>query len=160
MIATQNPAEHLGTFRCRSRSSTASWWPRLGYPSQDDGPIVRDQLLAHPLDAITPVLSTQDVADLRAAVRRVHVAAPVVDYGVALVRATREGTTLGASPRASVQLLRLAQATALLRGREHVLPDDCKALASDVLTHRLVPADGRTPADVVAEAVARVPVPA
>ena len=162
VVATQNPAEHLGTFALpESQLDRFMVSTSLGYPSEsDEATIVTDQMLAHPLDTVTPVLDVDAVLRLRAAVRRVHVADPVVRYGVALVRATRAGTALGASPRASVQLLRLAQATALLRGRDHVLPDDCKLLAPDVLTHRVMPADGRAASEIVAEAVARVPVPA
>jgi MoxR-like ATPase len=162
VIATQNPAEHLGTFPLpESQLDRFTVATSLGYPSEtDEAAIVEDQLLEHPLDRVGAVLSTEDVVALRDAVRHVHVAPAVVRYGVSLVRATRVGTSLGASPRASVQLLRVAQATALLQGRDHVLPDDCKALARDVLTHRIVPADGRTQAAIVEEAVGRVPVPA
>ena len=97
------------------------------------------------------------------ACRTVHVAPSLHDYVVALCGATREDArlALGASPRAGVTLVRLARAHALVRGRDHVLPDDVKELARDALAHRLLPAPG-APADVasvVDELLARVPVP-
>jgi MoxR-like ATPase len=115
-----------------------------------------------PLETLAPVA---DAAELIAAVhacRTVHVAPSLHDYVVALCGATREDPrlALGASPRAGVVLTRLARAHALVRGRDHVLPDDVKELAPDALAHRLLPAAGR-PADVVAvveELLARVPV--
>ena len=97
------------------------------------------------------------------ACRSVHVAPSLHDYVVALCGATRTDgrLLLGASPRAGVTLVRLARAHALIRGRDHVLPDDVKELAPDALAHRLLPAPG-APADVASvlhELLARVPVP-
>ena len=98
-----------------------------------------------PLETLAAVA---DAAELIAAVhacRTVHVAPSLHDYVVALCGATRADArlALGASPRAGVTLVRLARAHALVRGRDHVLPDDVKELAPDALAHRLLPAAGR-----------------
>jgi MoxR-like ATPase len=89
---------------------------------------------------IARVLDAAGLATLRAAVRRVRVQPSLVHYITALVRATRDAPalTLGASPRASVALLKLAQAAALLDGRDYVIPDDVKTLAPAVLRHRVI----------------------
>ena len=95
-----------------------------------------------------------------------HVADPVRRYAVTLVGATRDhpDLRLGASPRATLHLIRAARASAALDGRDFVLPDDVQALASAVLAHRLLPTaqaqlNRRTPEQVVAEILQRVPVP-
>jgi MoxR-like ATPase len=95
---------------------------------------------AEPLDAIEPVADAARLQGLRDEVRAVVVTDEVEAYAVAIVRATRshEDLQLGASPRSSVALYRAAQASALLAGRAFVLPDDVRAIAPAVLTHRLV----------------------
>ena len=100
------------------------------------------------------------------AVREVHVADAVKQYAVALVNATREAPDLrlGASPRATLHLLRTARAVAALEGRDYVLPDDLQALAVPVLAHRIIPTAEsqlarRTTDAVVADLVHRLPVP-
>jgi len=88
---------------------------------------------------IERVADAQELALLREAVRRVKVAPSLVAYITAIVRATRSSPvlTLGASPRGSVALLKMAQAAALLDGRAYVVPDDVKELAPAVLRHRV-----------------------
>jgi MoxR-like ATPase len=139
----------------------------VGYP--DDGAageIVRRQLRRHPIDELGPVVTAEQVVEHQLAVRSVHVEEPVVDYVVALARATRDhgDLLLGTSPRGMVALTRAAQARAALVGRAFVLPDDVKAMATSVLAHRLVPrtrgtVGAGTARDVVRELLERVPVP-
>ena len=119
-----------------------------------------------PIHALRPVSDAQTVRRLIATVRDVHVADAVKQYAVDLVTATRESPELrlGASPRASLQLLRTARAVAALEGRDYVLPDDLQALAVPVLAHRVIPtADAqlsrRTTDAVIAELVHRLPLP-
>jgi MoxR-like ATPase len=107
-----------------------------------------------------------DVRSLIETVRGVHVSTAVRNYAIALVTATREHPELrlGASPRATLQLVRAARAYAALEDREYVLPDDLQHLAVPVLAHRLLPTaeaqvERRLPEHVVTELVARVPVP-
>lgn len=169
VVATQNPIEMEGTYplpeaqrdRFMARVS-------MGYPSsaaEIDMLDSRDE--SDPLDALEPVADAATVRALIDVVKAVHAAPAVKQYLVDLVTATRRhpDLRLGASPRASLQLLRLGQARAALDGRDHVLPDDFKELAATVLTHRLLPtADAqlarRSVDDVLTEVLDRVPVPA
>ena len=147
VFATQNPIEFEGTYplpeaeldRFLLKSS-------LGYPDA----VTEGGVLARVLEGfeaaeaasfgITRVLDATGLERLRAAVRLVRVQPPLLAYITALVRATREAPalTLGASPRASVALLKLAQAAALVEGRDFVVPDDVKSLATAVLRHRVI----------------------
>ena len=99
-----------------------------------------NQLAPRPLDEIKPVASAQDVAGLIDQVREVHVGEAVHRYAVDLVAASRKNPDLrlGASPRATLQLVRAAKASAALDGRDYVIPDDIRALAVPVLAHRVL----------------------
>jgi MoxR-like ATPase len=124
---------------------------------------VREQLSHATVGELGPVTSPSQLAQVRAEVRRTHVSDPVLDHAVRVAEATRDhpAVALGASTRAALTLVRCAQARALLGGRDHVLPDDVKALAPAVLGHRLVLRDGaglRAGQRLVAELVGAVPV--
>jgi MoxR-like ATPase len=143
VLATQNPIEFEGTFALpQAQLDRFLVRARIGYPDAvGEGAIARRyQAAAEPLDAVEPVADGPAILALRDLVRRVHVAAEVEAYLVALVRATREHPDigLGGSPRATVALYRAAQAAAVLAGRSFVLPDDVKRLAEPVLAHRLM----------------------
>jgi MoxR-like ATPase len=142
VIATQNPLEHIGTFPLpESQLDRFSIATSVGYPSRsDETTVVRAQVHAHPLERLQAVLTTEQVAWLVRAVRAVHVSDEAIDYAVRVVERTRthDLVELGASPRATVQLVHAAQSLASLRGRDHVLPDDVKELAPAVLSHRIV----------------------
>jgi MoxR-like ATPase len=139
----------------------------LGYPDAGaERRVVSQQMVAHPVDELEPVLAPEDVVAHQTAIRTVFVEESVLSYLVDVVRATRErdDVALGASPRASVSLTRIAQAHAVLKGRDQVLPDDVKATAVPVLSHRiLLSADIAAGSDavrqVVAEVLDTVPVP-
>ncbi|SEL74007.1 MoxR-like ATPase [Streptacidiphilus jiangxiensis] len=168
VVATQNPIEMEGTYplpeaqrdRFMARIS-------IGYPSPD----AELQMLdvhggANPLAHLQPVAHTDDVLKLIDVVRRIHVAEDLRRYAVALVSATRTSAELrlGASPRATLHLLRAARATAALDGREYVIPDDLQRLAVPVLAHRVLPTaetqlGRRTAEDVVRDLVRSVPIP-
>jgi MoxR-like ATPase len=115
---------------------------------------------------MTPVTDGDTVAKLIEIVRTLHASPAVKQYIVDLTNATRATPALrmGASPRASLHLLRASRAYAALAGRDHVLPDDVQALVEPVLAHRVIPAGEtrvarRTSADVLHEIVRRVPIP-
>src|SRR5207247_6161665 len=139
----------------------------IGYPSA----AAELQMLdvhggASPLDDLQPVAHAHEIVKLTEAVRAVHVAEAVRRYAVDLVAATRSHPELrlGASPRATLHLLRAAKAAAALGGREFALPDDVQALAVPVLAHRLLPTSQallgrRTAEQIVTELVQRTPVP-
>jgi len=167
VVATQNPVEHHGTFPLpEGQLDRFALALSLGYADADaERALVRDHLAGDAVDRVRPVA---DVAALRAArahARATFLAEPVLDYAVRLVRATRELPVLevGASSRATVALVRLAQARALLDGRDFVAPEDIKALAVPVLAHRLslrgAGADRVRGGQVVEELVRGLPVP-
>jgi MoxR-like ATPase len=119
-----------------------------------------------PLDELRPVTDAHEVARMIEAVRQVHVSDEVRRYAVDLVNASRTSPELrlGASPRATLQLVRAARAAAAMEGRDFVLPDDIQHLAVSVLAHRLLPTaetqiSRRTTEQVVAGLVTAVPVP-
>jgi MoxR-like ATPase len=168
VVATQNPIEMEGTYplpeaqrdRFMARVS-------MGYPSGQSELEMLDLHGAYdPLTDLQPVTDAAHVRQLVAAVRQVYAAPAVKEYIVDIVSATRAHTELrlGASPRASLHLLRACRAQAALAGRDHVLPDDVQLLAAPVLTHRLLPtADAqlarRSVTDVLDDILERVPVP-
>ncbi len=163
VVATQNPIEHHGTFPLpESQLDRFAIATAVGYPTpSDEAQVVRAQVRRHPLESLGSVLDLDEVARLRSDVREVTVTDDLIAYTVRLVTATREhdDVAVGASPRASVQLVHAAQALAALRGRGHVLPDDVKALAVPVLAHRLVVRTGDDRRrGLVEELLERVPV--
>ncbi len=168
VVATENPVDQHGTYPLpEGELDRFTMTVSVGYP--DDaaaGEIVRRQLSGSPIEELGAVVSARDVVEHQHAVRAVHVEEPVLDYVVALAKATREhgDILLGASPRAMIWLTRAAQARAAMQGRAFVLPDDVKAMAGPVLAHRLIPRSRGTVAsgtarDVVRELLERVPVP-
>jgi MoxR-like ATPase len=169
VMATQNPVELEGTFAL-PEAQLDRFLVRitLGYPGADEEQRIagRYRVTAEPLDSVERVVETTALLEMRETVRQVHVAEPVEQYLVALVRATREReeVRLGASPRASVALYRAAQAVAYLDGRGFVLPDDVKAAAVPVLAHRLLldidqQLRGATPAETIERVLKNVEAP-
>jgi MoxR-like ATPase len=169
VIATQNPIELEGTYPLpEAQRDRFLMRLSIGYPSiRAELDVLDHHGGANPLASLEPVTEAQEVAAMIEAARTVHTADPLKQYIVDLIRASREhpALELGASPRASLALLRSSRALAAVSGRDYVIPDDIKALAVQVLTHRLIPgpeaqmADGGTD-DVVAELLESVPIPA
>jgi MoxR-like ATPase len=142
VLATQNPIELEGTFPL-PEAQIDRFFMRLsiGYPDgRSEAEMVSAQQTAHPIDRLEPVVTADEVLALQAAIRAVAVHDDVREYIVSIVRSTRSvpDLALGASPRGSLALYRGAQALAAIRGRDYVIPDDVKAVAGDVLAHRLV----------------------
>ena len=145
VMATQNPLEHHGTYPL-PESQLDRFLIRLtiGYP---DATAERRILLESvgtddPVESLDPVLTPAEILALQQRVETVHADPAVVDYLTEIVRATRSDTRLrmGASPRASVGLFRIARAHALLNGRDFVSPDDVQTMVVPCLAHRLLPA--------------------
>lgn len=169
VMATQNPIEMEGTYplpeaqrdRFLARIS-------MGYPT----PAAEVAMLDHhsaatPLDDLEPVTDAATVGMMIHTVRRVHASPAVRQYLVDLAGATRTSAALrlGISPRATLHLLRASRAHAAIRGRDHVLPDDVKAIAVPVLAHRVILSGEsqlarRSAADVLGDLLARTRVPA
>jgi len=161
VAATRNPIEHHGTFPLpEGELDRFGVSIQIGYPdAAAESDVVAKQLVTHPLDELEPVLSTDDVVAHQNAVRTVHLESSVLDYVVAISRATREQpeVSLGASPRGSVALTRVSQAHAALAGRDYVTPDDVKDVAPSVLSHRvLLTGEVGGTADAAREIVMRV----
>jgi MoxR-like ATPase len=168
VMATQNPLEMEGTYPLpEAQRDRFTARVSMGYPGRDaELAMLDDRGTTDPLTTLTPVADAATVRDLVDAVRRLHVSEAIRRYVVALVEASRRSPDLrlGASPRAGLQLLRAARASAALSGRDHVLPDDVQALAATVLSHRLqLTADAalghRSTEQVIAGLLAGVPVP-
>ena len=168
VIATQNPVEMEGTYPLpeaqRDRFMTRI---SIGYPDRASELAMLD---SHgggsPLEDLKPVAHASDVRALVTAVREVHVSAPIRQYIIDLVNATRVSAELrlGASPRAALHLLRASRAQAALDERDFVIPDDVQTLAVPVLAHRLLPSAeamvGREmPDQVLSAIVQRLPLP-
>jgi MoxR-like ATPase len=168
VIATQNPIEMEGTYPLpEAQRDRFTARISMGYPSAESELAMLD---AHgsssPLDALEPVARAEDMRELITAVRKVHVADALKQYVIKLVTATRSTPELrlGASPRATLHLLRASRARAALDGRDFVIPDDVQALALPVLAHRLLPSAEalvarQLPEQVLAAIVGRVPLP-
>jgi MoxR-like ATPase len=169
VMATQNPIEMEGTYplpeaqrdRFMARIS-------MGYPAAAAELTMLDSHGgASPLAGLAPVTDASTISAMVAAVRQVHAAPAIRQYLVDLAQSTRSSTALrlGASPRATLHLLRAARAHAALTGRDYVLPEDVQHLAVPVLAHRLIATAEtrmahRTTADVLGDLLSRVRVPA
>lgn len=168
VIATQNPVETAGTFPLpEAQLDRFMLRIRLGYPSLTGEVTMLRRLDKGHLGADLPALLTpRVVVDMQDLVRSVFIAPVVLEYIARLCRATRDdaAVSLGASPRASRDLMRAAQAFAFISGRAYVTPDDVRELAVPVLAHRIVPRYVGTPGvaageQVVLKALASCPVP-
>ncbi len=142
VLATQNPIEYEGTFPLpEAQLDRFLLRVRLGYPSiSEEMRILEAQQVKHPIEALQSVVAIKELLSAIGAIRRVYVSPIIQRYIIDLVGRTRQSSDvyLGASPRGSLSLFRASQARAALNGRDHVLPDDVKALAIPVLGHRII----------------------
>ena len=168
VMATQNPIELEGTFPLpEAQLDRFLMRLSLGFPSrQEEGEMIRRFSSEDPMDRLQSVLSTEDLLRLQGQVAAARVDQALEEYVISLVHATRDHPSLelGASPRASLALYRTAQALALQRGRDYVIPDDVKYLAPFVISHRLILSAqarlrGQSANDVVEDVLRSVPVP-
>ena len=168
VMATQNPIEQEGVYPLpEAQIDRFMLKLRVDYPSEEEElEIVRHQTATDEAAELETVLDAEQVHALRTAVRKVHVEPSVMQYAVALVKASRtpDSVSLGASPRASIYLVDTARARAFLDGRDYVLPNDIKRVSPDVLRHRVLltyeaEAEGLTPDRFVGDLLGRVPTP-
>ena len=168
VMATQNPIEYEGTYPLpEAQLDRFMMRLELGYPPlAEEARMLTEQTSGHPLEALVPVTTQQEVVALVDAAQAVYVEETLSRYVVALLRHTRgdERLYLGASPRAGIAVLAAAKARALSQGREYLLPDDVKDVAVHVLAHRLILAPearsaGLSGADLVQQALEKTPVP-
>jgi MoxR-like ATPase len=176
VLATQNPIEHEGTYPLpEAQLDRFMLKVRVGYPSRDEEKEILWRMAAGRLPAIEPVAEPEDILALRDAVADLYMDQKIVDYIVDLVRATREPQAVGlpeirplvawgASPRASIYLAQAARAHAYLRGRAYVVPEDVRAMAPDVLRHRVLltfeaEAEDATPDSIIARILEAIDAP-
>lgn len=169
VIATQNPVEFRGTYPLpEAQMDRFAVQLTLGYLEPDDeAALLEAQAHHHPLDDLEPCVSLEDVLTLRRDVQEVAVSAELRRYMVDLVSATRKtvGVRLGASPRASLALMKTCQALALFDGAGFVTPDHVQEVAVPVIAHRLVldpqaQFSGQSTRGIVEDILRQMPVPA
>ena len=141
LIATRNPHHHVGTFPLpETELDRFLLSVRLDYPAPaDEATIVERQMAVHPIEELDPVAGLDEVREAQSALRGLFVDRRVIDYIVAIVNAARAhpSVALGPSPRATMALVHLSRAHALLDGRDFATPDDVKAVTLAALDHRL-----------------------
>ena len=159
VLATQNPIEYEGTFPLpEAQLDRFLMRIRLGYPNQDDEVAILDsQQYVHPLTKIEQVVDVEALRRAQEALKDVYVDALIKRYIVDIITQTRRHPDiyLGASPRGSLALYRTGQARSAMLGRDYVLPDDIKALATPTLAHRLIISPSARLRDVTGETVMR-----
>ncbi|MEO0768908.1 MAG: MoxR family ATPase [Cyanobacteria bacterium J06649_4] len=169
VIATQNPIEARGTYPLpEAQMDRFALQFRLGYISPAaEVEILSNQVESHPIEQIRPCVSIEDIFRLKQQVKQVRINAELQRYIVDIVGATRQaqGVQLGASPRGSIALMKVAQALALFDGYDFVTPDHIQEIAVPVLAHRLVMEaqsqfSGMSAEQVVSEILKTIPVPA
>ena len=169
VIATENPIEYRGTYPLpEAQLDRFLMRIQIGYPTPEQEVVVLNrQAKQHPIHAVKPVVGREELLEMQERVRDVHIDDSLKDYLVAVTSATREHplVALGASPRGSLGLMRTGQARAVLEGRDFVLPDDIKTLATAVLCHRIIfKPEARVrhldPSQIVEEVLDQIPVPA
>ena len=168
VLATQNPIEYEGTFPL-PEAQLDRFLVRisLGYPDfAEELAVIERQEKIHPIETLEAVSTPEGVVALQAAARDVYVDGLVREYIVALTEATRndQDVALGASPRASLGMFRMARAYALVHDRDYVIPDDVQALAQGVLGHRIILAPAARmrrlqPSEVIDRLLESVPIP-
>ncbi len=176
VLATQNPIEHEGTYRLpEAQVDRFMMKVVISYPNIDEERVVMDRQTSEPPVAVRRIAIPEAIVEGRMAVRQVHMDDALKDYVLRVVFATREPAqyklaelkpliAYGVSPRATIYMSLAARAHAFLDGRDYVLPDDVKAIALDVMRHRLIvtyeaEAEEVTAESVIARVLDRVPVP-
>ena len=171
ILATQNPVEQEGTYKL-PEAQTDRFMMKLtmGYPSLDEEVAILERHHQNTrltsLDEVEPVLTKEELIELREMLEQVFVDPALLRYIAGIVQQTRESKAvfLGASPRASVAILQASKAYALLQGRDFVAPDDVRFVAPSVLQHRIIltaeaEMEGITPLKVIGRLIEKVEVP-
>lgn len=171
VIGTQNPIEHEGTYRLPEAQLD-----RFLFKIEMDFPTVNEEVEIlkrfnkersnSQINTITPVLKANELIELRSKVDDIHVEESLLVYIASLVNATRNNPDiyLGASPRASLSILRASKAFAVLQGRDYITPDDIKMVAPSALVHRIIPGaekeiEGITSNDIINSIIGKIEVP-
>jgi MoxR-like ATPase len=171
VIATQNPIEHEGTYRLpEAQLDRFLMKITVGYPSLEEEVKIlgmhNEHVITDILNSVEPVITPQVLASARAEVARIHIEPKLLEFIARITWETRNDKSLyiGASPRASIALLKVSKALSVLRGRNFIIPEDVIYAAPSVLRHRisLTPEremEGLTPDDVLKEIISRIEIP-
>ncbi|HTJ50636.1 MAG TPA: MoxR family ATPase [Cyclobacteriaceae bacterium] len=171
VIATQNPIEQEGTYRLpEAQLDRFLFRLKLGYPTLDHEIEIlrkfRDDFSSKILDKVQPVISRQDLKDCQELIEKIHIKDEILIYIAKLIDSTRNNgdLVLGASPRASLAIMRAAKAIAAMSGRDFVTPDDVKYVIHPVLNHRIMltaerEMEGIETEDVIKELTERIEIP-
>ncbi|GAA0460313.1 MoxR family ATPase [Alkalibacillus silvisoli] len=142
VLATQNPIEYEGTYPLpEAQLDRFLLKLKMGYPvKQEEITMLNRTTNVHPIETLTPVMTREELLEKQSQVQGIHVSDSVKKYIVEIVSNTRKNPLiqLGASPRASIALMKASQAYAFIQGRDYTLPDDVKYMAPHVLAHRLL----------------------
>ncbi len=166
-IATQNPIEYQGTYALpEAQIDRFLMKINIGYPSLvEEIKVISEQKIKHPVESVTPVMTLEDVLRLQEQVKKVQVSSEVLEYIVKLVSSTRKSEVVkqGASPRASIAIMKASCAWAFIEGRDYVIPDDVVKLLPRVLKHRIILhpkaiISGMTPELVVEGILKQIPI--
>lgn len=168
VVATQNPIEYQGTYPLpEAQIDRFSMKINMGYlRTEEEVKVISEQKIQHPIENLKPALDLEKVLELQEAVKKIQVSPNVLNYIVKLVSATRkkEEVKLGASPRASIALMKASSAWALLEGRDYVIPEDVVNLLPWVLKHRIILQPkaliaGKTPEHIISDLLRSIPIP-
>ncbi|MFH1397184.1 MAG: MoxR family ATPase [Candidatus Omnitrophota bacterium] len=168
VIATQNPIEYQGTYPL-PEAQVDRFLMRIdiGYLSEsEEVKVITGQKIRHPIENIKPIMNLETVTKLQEEIKNIEILPNIMDYIVKLISSTRkrEDLKLGASPRASIALMKAASAWAFLDGRDYVVPDDVLKLLPWVLKHRIMLQAkaliaGKTPEFIIADLTKSIPIP-
>jgi len=168
VVATQNPIECQGTYPLpEAQIDRFLMKIDMGYLSQEEEMrVIQGQKIKHPIEDLTTVMDLDNVLRLQQEIKNIEISSHILDYIVKLVSPTRnkEEIKLGASPRASISLMKASCAWALLEGRDYVVPDDVAKLLPWVLKHRIALQPkaliaGKTPELIISELIKNTPIP-
>ncbi|MDD3345183.1 MAG: MoxR family ATPase [Candidatus Omnitrophica bacterium] len=166
-IATQNPIEYQGTYVLpEAQIDRFLMKINVGYPSlNEEIKVISEQKIKHPVESVMPVMNLDDVIKLQEQVKKVQVSPEVLEYIVKLVSSTRKSDAVkqGASPRASIAIMKASCAWAFIEGRDYVIPDDVIKLLPRVLKHRIILhpkaiISGITPESVIDNILKQIPI--
>jgi MoxR-like ATPase len=167
VVATQNPIEYQGTYPLpEAQIDRFLMKINIGYlPNEEEIMVISGQKLQHPVESLKPVIELENVLKLQEEVKKIEASKDILNYIVRLVSATRklEDVKLGASPRASIALMKASCSWAFLEGRDYVTPDDVAKLLPWTLKHRLILqpkalVTGKTPEQVISELIRTIPI--
>ncbi len=171
VIATQNPIEHEGTYRLpEAQLDRFLFKVLIDFPSLNEETEILKRFAEESsndaVEKVEPVLSAEELVQLRKMVNHIHVEESLLGYIAAIVNSTRKNPDiyLGASPRASLAILRSAKAFAVIQGRDFITPDDIKRVVPSTLVHRIIPSaekeiEGISSVDIIKSVIGKVEVP-